>query len=72
MTKFQKRTASAKRIAGSFVAGLGAMAAIWPSSAPARYPHRSDMDALRGDAKRVGDDMRRVIRREHERLSKKS
>ncbi|KFC74533.1 hypothetical protein FG93_01119 [Bosea sp. LC85] len=71
MTKFQKRKASAKRFAGSFVAGLSTLAAIWPSSAPARYPHRSETDALRSDARKIGNDLRRVISREQERVTKK-
>lgn len=50
---------------GSFIAGLGALVSLYPPpSAAPRYPHASDMDALRGDAVRVGDDMRRVIERE--------
>lgn len=71
MSKFQKRKASAKRLVGSFVAGLGTLAAIWPTSAPARYPHRSELDALRSDARKIGDDLRRVINREQQRVAKK-
>lgn len=55
------------RVSG-FVAGLGAMATIWPATAPQRYPHNSAMEALRSDAVRVGTDMRRVIERENARI----
>jgi len=57
-----------KAHAGSFVAGLGALASIWPSTPPVRYPHRSDVEALRGDAAKIGVDMRVVIEREHARI----
>ncbi|HEV7436955.1 MAG TPA: hypothetical protein VGO22_19135 [Pseudorhizobium sp.] len=55
----------------SFVAGLGAMAAIWPTTTPMRYPHASTTEALRGDAVRIGSDMRRVIAREKLKAAKK-
>ena len=52
------------RLSG-FIAGLGTLVAIWPAgTAPLRYPHRSESDALRGDGQKIGDDMRRVIERE--------
>lgn len=57
------RRASA-RMSG-FIAGLGAIATIWPTSAPYRYPHSSSMEALRGDAVRIGSDMRKVIERQN-------
>lgn len=53
---------------GSFVAGMGALVSIWPPSTPIPYPKRTEMQALRSDAVRIGDDMRRVIDREHARL----
>jgi hypothetical protein len=49
---------------GSFAAGLGALVTLWPSTPPVRYPHRSTLDALRGDTARIGADMHRVIDRE--------
>ena len=53
---------------GTLVAGLGSLVTIWPTVTPAtRPPVRSDLDALRGDTVRIGDDMRRVIERERER-----
>lgn len=57
-----------KTHAGSLVAGLGALASIWPSTPPVRYPHRSDVEALRGDAVKIGSDMRVVIERENARV----
>jgi hypothetical protein len=57
---------------GSFVAGLGALASVWPAATVVtRYPHRSDLDALRSDGQRIGADMRRVIDRERERVQAK-
>lgn len=53
---------------GSFVAGVGALVSIWPPSTPPQYPKRTEMQALRSDALRIGDDMRRVIDREYGRL----
>lgn len=53
---------------GSLVAGFGSLVAVWPTvTVDTRAPARSDLDALRGDAVRIGDDMRRVIDRERER-----
>lgn len=49
---------------GSLIAGLGTLASISPSVGIIRYPHRSDAEALRGDAIRIGGDMQRVIDRE--------
>ncbi|TNC05221.1 hypothetical protein FF100_36030 [Methylobacterium terricola] len=58
-----------KTLGGSFLAGLGALASIWPAAPVAsRYPHRSDLEALRGDRQRIGADMRRVIDRERARV----
>lgn len=55
---------------GSLIAGLGSLAAIWPTVTVAtRAPARSDLDALRGDSLRIGADMRRVIERERERVT---
>lgn len=49
---------------GSFLAGLSALASIWPSSGvPLRYPHRNEAEALFGDGIRIGNDMRVVIER---------
>lgn len=49
---------------GSVLAGLSALASIWPSpDTPLRYPHRDEADALFADGVRVGDDMRIVIER---------
>ena len=56
----------------SFVAGLGALVSLWPAGHTYRYPHSSSMGALRSDASRTGDDMRRVIRREHARIKETS
>ena len=54
---------------GSLLAGMGALVSIWPpASAPTRYPHRNEGDALRGDAMRIGNDMRRVIESERARI----
>lgn len=54
---------------GSLIAGMGALASIWPpTSAPLRYPHQSEAEALRGDTYRIGRDMHRVIERERARL----
>lgn len=54
---------------GSLVAGLGSLAAVWPTVTPAtRVPARSDLEALRGDADRIGADMRRVVERERVRV----
>ncbi|MGY2048278.1 hypothetical protein [Methylobacterium sp. JK268] len=54
---------------GSFVAALGALVRAWPSAKRApRYPHRPDLDALRGDGLRIGADMRRAITREGARV----
>lgn len=55
-----------------FVAGLGALAAIAPPQAAYRYPHRSEAEALFGDAARIGSDMQRVIDRERAALKAKS
>lgn len=53
------------RLSG-FIAGLSTLVSIMAvNSAPARYPHRSEADALFGDGVRIGDDMRKVIAREH-------
>lgn len=50
---------------GSLIAGLGSLAAIWPTVTVAtRVPVRSDLEALRSDGRRIGADMRRVIERE--------
>lgn len=57
--------------AGGLISGFGALASIWPAVTPAtRPPQRSDLEALRGDSLRIGDDMRRVIERERERVEK--
>jgi len=48
---------------GGFAAGLRAIASVWPSSPPMRYPHASSMAALRGDVARIGADMQRVVHR---------
>jgi hypothetical protein len=56
---------------GSFIAGLGALASIWPAGGPPPYPHRSDAEALREDTVRIGGDMRRVIDREHAQIEEK-
>ena len=54
---------------GSLAAGLGSLASVWPIVTPATsMPSRSDLDALRGDAVRIGDDMRRVVERERQRV----
>ena len=54
---------------GSLIAGLGSLAAIWPTVTVAtRPPVRSDLDALRGDGMRIGADMQRVIDRERARV----
>lgn len=58
--------------ASSFIAGMGALASIWPASDPLSYPKRTEMQALRSDAVRIGDDMRRVIDRENARLKASS
>lgn len=58
------------RMMSSFVASLGALTSLWPATPPQRYPHGSEMEALRGDVIRVGDDMRRVIERERAELQK--
>ena len=64
-----KRKGTIPRTAlGSFVAGAGALASIWPAAQPARYPHRSETEALRGDFVRIGTDMRRVIKRQNAQL----
>ncbi|MDV2987773.1 UNVERIFIED_CONTAM: hypothetical protein Q9R58_26040 [Methylobacteriaceae bacterium AG10] len=53
---------------GSLLAGLSALASLWPSStAPLRYPHRDEAEALLGDGLRIGDDLRVVIERERAR-----
>lgn len=53
---------------GSLLAGLSALASIWPSSTtPLRYPHRDEAEALLADGLRIGDDMRVVIERERTR-----
>lgn len=52
---------------GSFLAGLSALISIWPASAPLRYPHGDEAEALRGDGLRIGDDLRGVIERERTR-----
>ena len=45
--------------------GLDALASFWPvASEPIRYPHRDETEALRGDFRRIGDDLRGVIERE--------
>lgn len=67
----QKSAARARQFAASFVAGLGALASIWPQGAPARYPHASTIDALRRDGVQIGRDMSRVIERENARLKTK-
>ena len=43
--------------------GLGQLANVWPAVKVQGYPHRDELEALRSDTKRVGDDMRRVIGR---------
>lgn len=54
---------------GSLAAGLGSLASVWPTVTPATsMPARSDLDALRGDAVKIGDDMRRVVERERLRV----
>jgi hypothetical protein len=53
---------------GSFLAGLGALASPWPSAAEYDLAPRSDLEVLRGDFRRVGSDMQRVMDREHARL----
>jgi hypothetical protein len=51
---------------GGFLAGLGALVSIWPDvTVPPRESGRSDGEALRADWQRIGNDMRRVIAREH-------
>ena len=63
------RPAQRRTRVGSFVAGLSTLASIWPTVTPAtRAPNRSDLEALRGDGVRIGDDMRRVIERERMRV----
>lgn len=57
---------------GSFLAGLGALVTIIPVPVtPARYPHRDEAEALRGDGYRVGDDFRRVLERERAKTTSK-
>jgi hypothetical protein len=68
MTALEHRTAASMARIHSFIAGLGALASIWPATQPIRYPHRSSADALRSDAVRIGQDMRRVIERERAQL----
>lgn len=70
MARVKKQVAARRTTArsSSFVAGLGALVSLWPPSQPARYPHRSDLDALRSDAVKIGDDMRRVVDRRHAQL----
>ncbi len=61
-------TPSQRTRLGHFLAGLGALASIWPASAaPARYPHRDEAEALHADGLRIGDDMRAVIEGERAR-----
>uniref|UniRef100_UPI001D0F8924 hypothetical protein n=2 Tax=Pseudomonadota TaxID=1224 RepID=UPI001D0F8924 len=41
---------------------LDALASFWSFRyEPIRYPHRDETEALRGDARRIGDDLRGVI-----------
>lgn len=68
---YRKSAGRAKRFVSSFIAGLGAVASIWPQTSPVRYPHPSDFDALRRDGMRIGRDMRIVIDRERERVATK-
>ncbi|MCJ2056707.1 hypothetical protein MKL09_09085 [Methylobacterium sp. J-048] len=45
--------------------GLDALASFWSFGYdPIRYPHRDEAEALRGDVRRIGDDLRGVIARE--------
>jgi hypothetical protein len=63
------RPAQRRTRVGSFVAGLSTLASIWPAVSPnTRAPSRTDLEALRGDSARIGDDMRRVIDRERARV----
>jgi hypothetical protein len=48
----------------AFFRGLGNLASIWPvTTVSERQSARSDLDALRSDTTRIGDDMRRAISR---------
>lgn len=67
-----RSTMRARQFAASFVAGLGALASIWPQGTPTRYPYASAMDALRRDGVQIGRDLSRVIERENARLTTKS
>lgn len=68
MVKRPSKTISRTLLTGRAVAGLGALASIWPATPPARYPHRSDIDALRSDWVKIGEDMQRVIEHENAQL----
>lgn len=67
----KKLRRSSRSAAASFVAGLGALASIWPTAHTIRYPHASSFDALSRDTMKIGSDMSRVVERENERLKKK-
>ncbi len=60
------------RMLSSFVASLGTLASLWPATTPHRYPHESEMDALRTDVVKVGADLSRTIEREHAKLEARS
>lgn len=54
-----------RSFASGFVGGLASMLTLHDPMRPARYRRIDPNTALRNDMKRIGDDMRRVIDREH-------
>jgi len=54
----------------SIVQGMAASALVYKVNAY-RYPHKSDIDAMRKDWERVGDAFKVVIRREHGKVAAK-
>lgn len=60
---------STARFWSGFVAGFASLASFAvPPTTRLTYPHRSEMEAMRADWFRIGDDMADVIERERRRV----